>query len=129
MHLTDITGKAVLSVSTGARLGRVVEVLLDPRSLAIAAFVVAVDRQQAVIPFDQVQSVGSDAVMVPDADVARWIATASETETLITFDALKRYKVIDAAGTLLGTPQALDLDPTDGRLQQNPSRSTSVVSG
>jgi sporulation protein YlmC with PRC-barrel domain len=118
MNATEIKGKAVISVTTAARLGRVEEVLLDPSSLAIAAFRVVAEGQQALIPFDQVQSLGSDAVMVPAADVAQWITTSTAAEGLISFDALKRYKVVDDAGTLLGTPQALKLDPSDGRLQR-----------
>jgi uncharacterized protein YrrD len=117
MQLTEITGKAVLSVATGARLGRVDVVLLDPHTLAIAALQVAADRQQAVIPFAQVQSIGRDAVMVPADDVAQWIATASDAAGLLTLDALKHYKVVEDTGTLLGTPRGLELDPADGHLQ------------
>ena len=117
MQLTELTGKAVLSVATGARLGRVDAVLLDPHTLAIAAVQVAAEKQQAVIPFAQVQSVGPDAVMVPADDVAQWIATATDAGGLITMDALKHYKVVDDTGTLLGSPQALELDATDGHLQ------------
>jgi sporulation protein YlmC with PRC-barrel domain len=118
MNATDIKGKAVISVTSGARLGRVDDVLFDAGSLAIAALRVSAEGQQALIPFDQVQSLGSDAVMVASADVAQWITTSSAAEGLISFDALKRYKVVDDAGTLLGTPQALELDPTNGRLQR-----------
>jgi uncharacterized protein YrrD len=117
MQLTEITGKAVLSVATGARLGRVAAVLLDPSTLAIAALQVAAEGQQAVIPFTQVQSIGPDAVMVPGDEVAQWIATASEAAGLITLDALKHYKVVDDTGTLLGSPRDLYLDAADGRLQ------------
>jgi sporulation protein YlmC with PRC-barrel domain len=118
MNATDIKGKAVISVTNGARLGRVDDVLFDAGSLAIAAFRVSAEGQQALIPFAQVQSLGSDAVMVPGDDVAQWITTSSAGEGLISFDALKGYKVLDDAGTLLGTPQALEIEPTDGRLRQ-----------
>ena len=118
MNAAEIKGKAVISVTTGARLGRVDEVLFDARSLAIAALRVAAAGQQALIPFTQVQSLGSDAVMVAGDDVAQWITTATAAEGLIAFDALKGYQVVDDAGTLLGTSQALVLEPSDGRLQQ-----------
>jgi uncharacterized protein YrrD len=118
MNAGEIKGKAVISITTGARLGRVDDVLFDRGSLAVAAFRVSAGDQQAVIPFDQVQSVGSDAVMVPSDDVAQWIATSSAAEGLVSVDALKHYKVVDEAGTLLGTPRALTIEPTDGRLQQ-----------
>ena len=118
MNAADIKGRAVISVATGARLGRVDEVLLDPASLALAAFRVTAAGQQALIPFAQVQSLGDDAVMVPGDDVAQWVTTSSAAEGLVAFDALKHFKVVDEAGTFLGTPKAIALEPGDGRLRQ-----------
>ena len=118
MDAADIKGRPVISVATGARLGRVDEVLLDPTSLALAAFRVTAAGQQALIPFAQVQSLGGDAVMVPGDDVAQWATTSNAAEGLVSFDALKHYKVVDEAGTFLGTPRALTLEPSDGRLRQ-----------
>ncbi len=93
MNVADINGRAVISVATGARLGRVDEVLLDRTSLALAAFRVTAAGQQALIPFAQVQSLGDDAVMVPGDDVAQWVTTSSAAEGLVSFDALKHYVV------------------------------------
>ncbi len=118
MNAAEIKGRAVISITTGGRLGRVDEVLFDPASLTLAAFQVTADGQHARIPFAQVQSLGSDAVMVPAEDVAQWITTATAAEGLVSFDALKHYKVVDAAGTFLGTPKAIEFEPTDGRLQR-----------
>jgi sporulation protein YlmC with PRC-barrel domain len=118
MNATEIKGKAVISVTTGARLGRVEEVLLDPGSLAVAALRVSAEGQQALIPFDQVQSLGSDAVMVPGDDVAQWIATSSAADGLVSIDGLKHLKVVDDTGTLLGMPRAIAVDSQDGRLLQ-----------
>ena len=118
MNAADMKGRAVISVATGSRLGRVDEVLLDPTSLALAAFRVTAAGKQALIPFAQVQSLGTDAVMVPGDDVAQWVTTSSAAEGLVAFDALKHYKVVDEAGTYLGTPHAITLEPSDGHLQQ-----------
>ena len=116
MNAADIKGRAVISVATGARLGRVDAVLLDPASLGLAAFRVTAEGQQALIPFAQVQSLGGDAVMVPGDDVAQWATTSSAGEGLVSFDALKHFKVVDEAGSFLGTPKSLMLEPGDGRL-------------
>lgn len=118
MNVADIKGRAVISITTGARLGRVDDVLLDPASLALTAFRVTAAGQQALIPFAQVQSLGSDAVMVPSDNVAQWVTTSSAAEGLVSFDALKHYNVVDEAGTFLGTPHAITIEPSDGRLQQ-----------
>jgi sporulation protein YlmC with PRC-barrel domain len=118
MNASDIKGKAVISITTGARLGRVEEVLFDPGSLAIAAFRVSAGGQQALIPFDQVQSVGSDAVMVASDDVAQWVTTSSAADGLVSFDDLKHRKIVDDGGTFLGTPGTIEVEPQGGRLQQ-----------
>ena len=118
MKTSDIKGKAVLSVTTGLRLGRVEEALFDPTSLAMAALRISADHQQAVVPFDQVHSIGRDAVMVAGDDGAQWITTSTAAAGLLTFDDLKHHKVVDDAGTLLGTPQEIAIAPQTGRLQQ-----------
>ena len=51
MNAADINGRAVFSITTGARLGPVDEVLLDPTSLTLAAFRVTAADQQVLIPF------------------------------------------------------------------------------
>jgi uncharacterized protein YrrD len=118
MNAAAIKGRAVISIPTGGRLGRVDEVLFDHTSLRLAAFRVTADGQHALIPFTQVKSLGTDAVMVPADDVAQWMTTAAAAaEGLVSLDALMHYKVVDTAGTFLGTPRAVELEPTDGRLQ------------
>jgi sporulation protein YlmC with PRC-barrel domain len=118
MQTSEIKGKAVLSIATGMRLGRVEEALLDPASLDLAALRVSASGQQAIVPFDQVQSIGRDAVMVAGDDVAQWITTSSAADGLVTVDDLKHHKVVDDAGTLLGTPQSVAVEPQSGRLHQ-----------
>ena len=99
MNAADINGRAVISVATGARLGRVDEVLLDRTSLALAAFRVTAAGQQALIPFAQVQSLGSDAVMVPGDDVAQWVTTSSAAEGLVSVGALVTVQPPCGAGS------------------------------
>jgi sporulation protein YlmC with PRC-barrel domain len=118
MKTSEMKGKAVLSITTGLRLGRVEEALLNPASLDLSALRISADDQQAVVPFAQVRSIGRDAVMVEGDDVAQWITTSIAAEGLVTFDDLKHHKVVDDAGTLLGTPRAIAVEPQSGRLQQ-----------
>lgn len=116
MGSADIKGKAVLSITSGVRLGRVEEVLFDPASLDLAALRISANHQQAVVPFDQVHSIGRDAVMVGGDDAAQWITTSTAAEGLVTADGLKHHKVVDDAGTFLGTPRSIAVDPETGRL-------------
>ena len=74
--------------------------------------------QQGVIQFGQVHSIGSDAVMVHGDDVEHLIATTNAAEGRLSLDDLKHRKVIDDAGTFLGTPAVIEVAAHDGRLRQ-----------
>jgi uncharacterized protein YrrD len=108
MDAAELTGKAVISVTTGAWLGRVDDVLFEAGLLALAALRVSAAGQQALIPFAQVQSLGSDAVIVHGDDVAQWISPSTAAEGLIALDALKSYKASVGADVVVvrATPPA-----------------------
>ena len=38
------------------------------------------------------QSLGTDAVMVPGDDVAQWVTTSSASEGVVSYDALTQFK-------------------------------------
>jgi sporulation protein YlmC with PRC-barrel domain len=117
MHASDIRGKAVISVESGARLGRVEEVLLDPVTLAAAAFRVSLNGQQATIPLEQIHKVGADAIMVPDEDVAQWITPSSAAGGLLSLSDVRGRKVVNDAGSLLGAVREIEIEPGDGRMR------------
>jgi uncharacterized protein YrrD len=116
MQSAEIMGKTVLSTTSGARVGQLAEVLFDPASLVLAALRISAHGQRAIVSFDQVHSIGRDAVMVASDDVAQWITTSTVAEGLVTVDDLKHHKVVDDAGTLLGTPRVIAVEPQTGRL-------------
>ena len=113
MNAADIKGRAVISVATGARLGRVDEVLLDPTSLARAAFRVMAAGQQALMPFAQVQSLGTDAVMVPGDDVAQWVTTYADPgfeELAVTLERLLDQHASDVPAVRTAYRRAMQLE-------------------
>jgi sporulation protein YlmC with PRC-barrel domain len=118
MKADELSGKAVVSISDGAKLGRIDDVLLDTDELRVAAFHLKAAGTDAIVPFEQVQRVGTDAVTVPTRAAAQRPGSASDNESLAHLKDMTRLKVVDEDGTFLGTVQQLDVDPGAG-----PSRS------
>jgi sporulation protein YlmC with PRC-barrel domain len=109
MYTEALKGVAVISMTEGARVGRVEESLFDPQTLHLAALRIKGDAGEFLVPIAKVQSIGTDAVMVDSSAVAEVSGTA--TAALLGWDDLKRHQVVDEAGTLIGTMRNLDIDP------------------
>jgi len=62
---SDVIGKAVVSASTGRKLGTVGDLLLDEQSHVLTGLVISHGRfhSEDVLPADAVQSFGRDAVV------------------------------------------------------------------
>ena len=116
MKARAIKGLAVVSIDTGAKLGYVDNVLFDTSQLVISAFRIDADGQQAVVPFDQVRSIGTDAVTIPNNDVVRWPSAGGDGGAGTTLDDLEKRKIVDEAGDYLGTVTNVEVDPQEGRV-------------
>lgn len=115
MNTGRLKGIAVVSLAEGAKLGRVEAPLFDSTSLQLRAFQVKGDGQTFIVPLDLVRSIGTDAVTVESSQVTQTASKGGEFGNLVELDALKQLKVVDSAGTFLGTLHDLELDPSTGR--------------
>ncbi len=113
MHSDKLKGIAVVATDEGSRLGRVEESLFDPQDLHLAAFRIKGDNGTFIVPLEQVQSVGADAVMVASSAATQVAAVDS---TLVGWNALQKHKVVDESGMLLGTVSNMDVDTTTGQV-------------
>ncbi len=116
MKAEAIKKLAVVSIDNGAKLGNVDDLIFDPKGLRIAGLRISANRQEAVLPFDQIRSVGVDAVTIPSHEMARWGVADSQFTGLPRLDDFKKLKVVDEAGTFLGTVHDIDITPEDGRI-------------
>jgi sporulation protein YlmC with PRC-barrel domain len=112
MYSDKLKGIAVVSMEEGSRLGRVEESLFDPATLRLAAFRVKGNSGEFIVPLEKVRNVGADAVMVENSTATQ---VAGPEATLLGWDDLKKRKVVDGAGTLLGMVNNMDLDTTTGQ--------------
>ncbi|MDN5343972.1 MAG: hypothetical protein PWQ18_83 [Clostridia bacterium] len=115
-----LIGMPVVSLADGHQLGRIKRLLIDQQKMAIAAF--TVDRkgwfkEQPVIPYNHVKSVGNHAVTVDQASAVVKLSSLPELEALAKHPLpLLGARVITEEGTVLGTVDDFRFDPQDGKI-------------
>src|SRR5687768_13470980 len=109
MKAERLKGMAVVSIEDGARLGRIAEVLFDTQPPHIAGFRVDAGDKALLLPFEQVRSLGADAVTIPSRAVAQAGRALSAAETQPSLRDLAKLKVVDEAGTYLGAPREIEI--------------------
>ncbi|BCV20024.1 PRC-barrel domain-containing protein [Moorella sp. Hama-1] len=115
-----LMGMPVVSLADGHQLGRIKRLLIDHQQMTIAAF--TVDRkgwfkEQPVIPYSHVKSVGSHAVTVDEATAVVKLSSLPELEALAKHPLpLLGARVITEEGTVLGTVEDFRFDPQDGKI-------------
>lgn len=118
MKSNEISGKSVVSISEGAKLGRIDDVLVDTEEMRIAALHITRHGEEALIPFEQVSSVSGDVVTVPSSSAAHRASAQQETADLAHLKDVSKLKVVDEAGTFLGVVRSIELDPRSGALTE-----------
>src|SRR6476620_213423 len=116
MNTEKLKGVAVVAMGEGTKLGAIDHALFDPLTLDLQALQVTGDGQTFVIPWGLVQAVGADAVMVARSSVTQTAAKGGTFGNLVNIRALQRLKVVDAAGTFVGTISDVEPDAITGRV-------------
>ena len=115
MDVDKLKGIAIVSMSEGTKLGTVSGTLFDPASLRLTALEAKGGNGRFIVPLGQVQAFGADAITVESSAVTQ-MAGESGASAEISLDTLRKHKVVDDAGSLLGTLHNLDIDPTTGEV-------------
>lgn len=113
MDVDKLKGMAIVSMSEGSKLGTVSGALFDSASLRLTALDAKGDGGRFIVPLGQVKAFGADAVTVESSAVTQ-MSTEGGTTTEVALDTLRKRKVVDEAGSLLGTLHTLDIEPTSG---------------
>ncbi len=116
MNATDIKDMAVVSLEEGTKLGRVEQPLFDLAARQLGALQVKGEEGTFILPFAQIQRIGTDAVTVTSSQVTQTPSSGGATDALLDLQALKRLKIVDQAGTFLGTLSDVDVDPVSGEV-------------
>lgn len=116
MEAKALKGIAVVSLQEGTKLGQVDQPLFDLSARQLGALEVSGDTGTFIVPFAQIEHIGSDAVTVASSQVTQTRSSGSAMGDLRGLDELGKLKVVDEAGTFLGTISDLDVDPETGAI-------------
>jgi uncharacterized protein YrrD len=107
MKAAALKGMPVVSIADSAQLGVVDDVLFDIRQMCVGVLRIVAGAQQVLVPFDQVRSLGSDAITVASNQLTEWAGVSREAGTLQSTSDLSKRKVVDEAGTAMGMVQGI----------------------
>jgi uncharacterized protein YrrD len=114
MHkVSELVGKSIVSAATGELIGKVSDVLLDRQSQQVVGLVVAggLVTSEHVLPFADVQTLGTDAVIARSASGMVSAKEWHEREVdVMRASALKRKRVLTTSGRALGEVGDVVLD-------------------
>ena len=117
MRLNDVRGKPIVSADTGEKAGHVEDLLLDsPRHHIVGVLVSdGVLSKQRVLPFDQIQTVGVDAVIVTSlrtiCDPGDWVSSGHPATRS---RSVNGKEVVTAEGARIGKVRDLVADERTG---------------
>ena len=118
MDVHTLKGMAIVSVQEGAKLGYVEQPLLDLAARTVVALQVKGSSGTFIVPFEAVASVGPDAITVASSAATQTPSTGGTADGLRNLDELRKLKIVDHAGTLLGTISRMEIDPASGQITQ-----------
>ena len=116
MNATDLKDMVVVSLQEGTKLGRVAEPLFDLATRQLGAFQIKGDDGTFILPFAAIQHIGVDAITVTSSQVTQTPAPDGVTNALLDLRALQKLKIVDQAGTFLGTLSDVEVDPLNGQI-------------
>lgn len=116
MDAHTLKGMAIVSLAEGAKLGQVAQPLLDMTARRVAALRVTGEHGTFILPFDQITTIGADAITVESSAATHTPSTGGPAEGLIDLHGLGKLKVVDSAGTLLGRVGSVEFDETSGQI-------------
>jgi sporulation protein YlmC with PRC-barrel domain len=127
MDAGKLLGMAIVSLSEATRLGTVTDVLFATGPLRVAALQAAGDGTGFVIRFELVRNLGTDAVTVESSQVTQVAGAGSTIGDLTGLARLRKLKVVDDAGTFVGTVHAARIDPLTGSVVELATRKGGVL--
>lgn len=118
--LSDLKGKAILSIDSGEKLGTIDDILIDVANMRVAAIVSSfgpiLNKEKRILQAGDVATWGRDAVLVKDVGTFRSEAEVTDRDKWVsTSNRLKGLSIVSTSGNKLGKVNDLMVDP-DGRI-------------
>ncbi len=100
MRTKEFVGKPVISMADGAEIGKVEDLIYV--GLNLSALVVKGERGEGLLPFKSIEANGPDAITIESYTLIDWNAGHTLAPESRTTHEIKKLKVIDAEGKMIG---------------------------
>lgn len=118
MKVSELRGKAVITVPQGEHIGTVADVLLRAEEQRLGALVVTSPRFAGpqIVLAEDVSNFGGDAVAIKSADKLQDQARSGEFAQLVSVGEAGGRRVATASGNYAGELSDVHLDPVTGKV-------------
>ncbi len=118
MDASQLKNRTVVSMSGGASLGTVDDVLFDIDQLRVASLVLRHDGTRLILPFGAVQHIGAEALTVTDVDFGQTEPPEGSLNRMRALSDLVGLRVLNSEAKYLGDVRALTIDDETGALTE-----------
>ncbi len=116
--LRALLGQPVIARDTADRVGTLDGIVLDPETGKVVAVQLGAKKSSRFIRWDDISAIGSDAIMVSNADSVRDARGSLEERAAAGIASLLDKRVLDDRGDELGTVDDLELNKTTGIINE-----------
>lgn len=120
MDAKTLKGIPVVAIQDGEKVGSVNQVRFNVEHRRIQGFEVGTGGlfggNTYFLPIDSVESLGTDAIMIPDRGALQSDTSSARLQQYPTLDDLTQLRVVSQGGTLLGSLAAVDVEPRSGAM-------------
>jgi uncharacterized protein YrrD len=122
MDAKTLKGIAVVAIKDGEKIGSVDRVRFDLGARRVQAVTVGtgglIGSHTYYLPAEGIQSIGTDAVMIPDRSVLLPDSAADRFQQYPTLEDLQSLRVVTEAGAVAGSVATVHLDAANGLLTE-----------
>ena len=120
--MTSLDGIAVVTIDSGEKVGAVDDMIFNLSERRLIAFRLGrsglFGGERHFIDMSDVESIGSDAIMIRDRERVRDVRDNRDYSEMPTLGALTSLRVVTQAGSYVGNVSTVQIDPESGRLSQ-----------
>jgi len=114
-----LLGLRVISIKEGILCGKVIDFLVDYAAFKICALIVrgGWNEEAEIVPFEDVESIGPDAVMIPSSSVIKPVKKVPAAHKAVKerID-VSKLEVITRTGHAVGKIATFEFDPATGKI-------------
>jgi sporulation protein YlmC with PRC-barrel domain len=119
----EFLGKTVVSISDGAKVGTIKDLVFDGSQ--VKGFIVKGERGEGLLPFSALGTPGPDAIAIESYELVDWNAGKLLQPASKTLNDLLKLSVVDDSGAMIGHMHDLTFDSA-GYIEQIAVRTEGV---